>query len=337
MRYLIHLCTICPMPILTPTHFKTPIFQFNGHLQSIYPSILRKVSFNYAKRERLELPDGDFVDLDWSVTTKSSSKLVIVTHGLEGDSTRHYVTGMAKIFSSNGYDALGWNCRSCSGEMNRLARFYHHGDANDLRLVIQHAIQNYGYDEIVLVGFSMGGSLTLRAIAEYPEWVPTQVKKAIGFSVPCSLKGSVDALSTKENNIYLKRFLRKLGEKIKLKAGLFPGQIDATGYDQINTFIEFDNRYTAPLHGYNNALDFYEKASVGPLLHQVKIPALIVQAINDPFLLPNCMPIAVAGQNPHLFLEMTAKGGHCGFMVKGQSYTWAEKRALEFANSATLI
>jgi predicted alpha/beta-fold hydrolase len=325
------------MPILVPTHFKTPLFQFNGHLQSIYPSILRKVRFNYAKRERLELSDGDFVDLDWSVSNKSSSKLVIITHGLEGDSTRHYVTGMAKIFSTIGYDALGWNCRSCSGEMNRLARFYHHGDANDLRRVIQYAIETYGYDEIVLVGFSMGGSLTFRAIAEQPEQVPIQVKKAIGFSVPCSLKGSVDALSAKENKIYLNRFLRKLGEKIKLKASLFPGQIDATGYDQIQSFIEFDNRYTAPLHGYDSALDFYEKASVGPLLNQVKIPSLIVQAMNDSFLLPNCMPISTAQQNPYLFLEMPNNGGHCGFMIKGKSYTWAEKRAIEFVNDPHLI
>lgn len=322
------------MPILSPTPFKTPLLQFNGHLQSIYPSIIRKVPFDYARRERLELPDGDFVDLDWSVEKKSADKLVIITHGLEGDSTRHYVTGMAKIFAASGYDALGWNCRSCSGEMNRLVRFYHHGDANDLRRVIQYAIDHYGYQEIVLVGFSMGGSLTFRAIAEYPEWVPAQVKKAIGFSVPCSLKGSVDALSTKGNKIYLKRFLRKLGEKIKLKETLFPGQIDASNYDQIKTFIEFDNRYTAPLHGYRDALDFYEKASVGPLLHQIKVPSLIVQAKNDPFLLPNCMPIAVAEQNPYLFLEMTNQGGHCGFMVKGQLHTWAEERALAFASSA---
>jgi len=321
------------MPILSPTEYKTPLLQFNGHLQSIYPSIFRKVPFAYARRERLELPDGDFIDLDWSTPKKLSNKLVIITHGLEGDSTRHYVTGMAKIFTANGYDALGWNCRSCSGEMNRLVRFYHHGDANDLRKVIQYAIDEYGYQEIVLVGFSMGGSLTFRAIAEFPAKVPSQVKCAIGFSVPCSLKGSVDALSTKENSIYLKRFLRKLGEKIKLKAKLFPGQIDATNYDQIKTFIEFDNRYTAPLHGYTDALDFYEKASVGPLLHQINIPSLIVQAVNDPFLLPNCMPIETAAEHPQLFLEMPERGGHCGFMVKGQLHTWAENRAIEFALS----
>lgn len=324
------------MPLLDSASFKPPILQYNGHWQSIYPSLFRKVDFDYAKRERLELPDGDFLDLDWSVPERKSDKLVIITHGLEGDSGRHYVTGMAKIFSANGYDALGWNCRSCGGELNRLVRFYHHGDANDLRTVIRHSIEQYGYNQIVLVGFSMGGSLTLRAVAEHPADVPPEVKKAIGFSVPCSLKGSVDALSTLGNRIYMNRFLKKLGKKIKEKAKLFPGQIDATDYDKIKSFIEFDNRYTAPLHGYENALDFYEKASVGPILHQVTVPSLVVQSVNDPFLLPNCMPIETAEQHPHLFLEMPEQGGHCGFMIRGNAYTWAEIRALSFAEDITI-
>jgi predicted alpha/beta-fold hydrolase len=319
------------MPLLPKPLIQPPFWQFNGHIQSIYPSLLRKVKFNYARRERLDLPDGDFVDLDWSSRQKTNDRLVIITHGLEGDSTRHYVKGVAKLFSENGYDALGWNCRSCSGEINRLPRFYHHGDANDLRFVINHAIQQHGYETIILVGFSMGGSLTFRAIAEDPLWAPLPIKAAIGFSVPCSLKGSVDALSTKENAVYRKRFLRKLGVKIKIKANLFPNLINAEGYDEIDDFISFDNRYTAPLHGYENALDFYEKASVGPYLKNISIPSLIVQASNDPFLLPNCMPIDVASNNPFLFLEIPDQGGHCGFMLKGDPYTWAERRALDFA------
>ena len=319
------------MPVLPMPHLKVPFWQFNGHVQSIYPSLMRKVKFTYARRERLKLTDGDFIDLDWSVETKQNNKLVIITHGLEGDSGRHYVTGTASIFAENGFDALGWNCRSCSGEMNRLPRFYHHGDAGDLRRVIQYAVEQYGYDQIVLVGFSMGGSLSFRAVSEQPDQVAEQVKAVIGFSVPCSLKGSVDALSTKENKIYLNRFLKKLGKKIQLKAALFPDQISDAGYASIKDFVDFDNRYTAPLHGYINALDFYEKASVGPLLKNVRIPSLIVQAKNDPFLLPNCMPVEDAENNPNLFLEMPEQGGHCGFMESNKSYSWAEKRALAFA------
>ncbi|MEO7530348.1 MAG: alpha/beta fold hydrolase, partial [Sediminibacterium sp.] len=231
------------MPVLPKPKYKTPLLQLGGHLQTILPSLFRKVNFTYQQRERLDLPDGDFVDLDWHRISSDRKKLVIITHGLEGDSQRHYVLGMAKLFTQNGYDALGWNCRSCSGEINRKLRFYHHGDAGDLRSVVKYTIEKYGYEEIILVGFSMGGSLSLRAVAEHPDLVPEQIKKVIGFSVPCDLLSSVKILSQSTNKIYSSRFLRKLGEKIKLKEKLFPGQISAEGYENIKHFIDFDNRY----------------------------------------------------------------------------------------------
>ncbi len=321
------------MPILPAPHIKAPFWQFNGHLQTIVPSLFRKIDFAYHTRERLDLPDGDFVDLDWHFANPEKKKLVIITHGLEGDSHRHYVLGMAKIFAENGWDALGWNCRSCSGEINRLLRFYHHGDANDLRFIIQHGIEKYGYEHIVLVGFSMGGSLSLRAVAEFPDEVPEAVKKVVGFSVPCDLLSSVKMLEQGFNTVYEKRFLRKLGEKIRAKEKIFPGQISAQGYEQIKHFIEFDNRYSAPLHGFRDAYDFYTKASVKPLLPQLKIPSLLVQAKNDSFLTPECFCEEIAETNPFLFLLLTDHGGHCGFMEAGSQFTWAEKKALGWANA----
>ena len=319
------------MPFFQQPAFKPPLLQYNGHLQTILPSLFRKVNFNYQQRERMELPDGDFVDLDWFRVSPENKKLVIITHGLEGDSRRHYVTGMAKLFSENGYDALGWNCRSCSGEINRVLRFYHHGDTNDLRQVIAYAIEKYQYQEIVLIGFSMGGSLSLRAVAEFPEQVPDEIKTVIAFSVPCDLLSSVHALATGFNTVYAKRFLRKLGAKIKAKEKMFPGHINADGYEHIDNFIDFDNHYTAPLHGYKDAYDFYEKASVKPLLKNICIPTLMVQARNDSFLLGECYCIQEAESNPNLFLEMPEQGGHCGFMMRDSEYSWAELRALAFA------
>lgn len=318
------------MPVLPKPFFKPPFWQFNGHLQTIVPSLFRKVRFDYHQRERLELPDGDFVDLDWHFTSPQRKKLVIITHGLEGDSRRHYVLGMAKAFVQQGYDALGWNCRSCSGELNRLLRFYHHGDAGDLRCVIGHAIENKGYEEIVLVGFSMGGSLSLRAVAEFPEDVPAQVKKVVAFSVPCDLKTSVDTLSQPNNKLYNKRFLKKLGEKIRAKEKIFPGQISSEGYTGITHFHAFDDRYTAPLHGFKNATDFYERASVKPFLKNIRIPTLIVQALNDTFLSGDSLCYEEARQNPNLFLETPDVGGHCGFVIAGSEFSWADKRALAF-------
>lgn len=321
------------MPIISNISYRAPFWQWNGHVQSIYPSMFRKIHFQYDHRERLELADGDFVALDWHQQNTINKKLVIITHGLEGDSGRHYVTGMAKKFASQGWDALGWNCRSCSGEPNRLLRFYHHGDANDLRAVIQHAIHKYDYENIVLVGFSMGGSLSLRSVGEFPDQVPAAVKKVIGISVPCDLYASVQALSQSGNSIYVNRFLKKLGKKIKEKSIRYPDQISYEGYEQIRDFIEFDNRYTAPLHGYKDAIDFYTRASVKPLLTRIKIPVLLIQALNDPFLSRDCMGYEAADSNPSILLETTAAGGHCGFMLPGTYESYPERRAIVFANN----
>lgn len=320
------------MPVLPPSNFRSPFWQFNAHLQTIFPSLFRKVKFHYQQRERYELPDGDFVDLDWHRISPINKKLVIITHGLEGDSHRHYVLGMAKLFTQNGYDALGWNCRSCGGELNRLLRFYHHGDAGDLKLIIDHSIRKYEYEEIILIGFSMGGSLSLRAVAEYPGEVAPEVKKVIAFSVPCDLLSSVKILSLPANKMYNARFLRKLGEKIKAKEKLFPGQISYEGYEKIKHFVDFDNRYTAPLHGFTDAFDFYTRASVKPFLKNIRIPSLIVQALNDTFLSPECFCYEEAEANEYLFLETPANGGHCGFQLPGSEYSWAELRALDFAH-----
>lgn len=303
----------------------------NGHLQTILPLLLRRISFRYTSRERVELPDGDFLDLDWYSQSRRSDKLILITHGLEGDSSREYVRGMAKLFAADGYDVLAWNCRSCSGEMNRLPRFYHHGDYADLHFVLNYAISKYGYKDVVLAGFSMGGSLTLRAVAENPEMLPHEVSSTVSYSVPCDLKACAEALTRKENRVYLNRFLKRLGKKIRAKEKIFPDVISADGFDKIRDFSDFDNRYTAPLHGFADADDFYRKASVKPVLKNIRVPSLIVQALNDPFLVPACIPYEEAAQNPSLYLEAPATGGHCGFMIRNNDYTYAELRALEFA------
>lgn len=313
-------------------NYKPPFWQFNGHIETIYPSLFRKIPVNY-QRERVDLPDGDFLDLDWA--KQGSDKLLVVTHGLEGDSTRHYVTGMVKKFADNGYDGLGWNSRSCSGEINRLPRFYHHGDAEDLRFVIEYAIKKYHYKEIVLVGFSMGGSLTLRYLGEKPHLVPAEVKAAIASSVPLDLPTSVRELYKRNKRFYMKRFIKKLGVKIKIKAEMYPDNhlLKHDGYDKIENFEQFDERYTAPLHGYKSADDFYEKASAKPLVKNIQVPTLIIQAKNDPFLSNPCFDLGEGASNPKVKLEITKRGGHVGFMLPNSNETWVEQRALLFVKN----
>jgi predicted alpha/beta-fold hydrolase len=309
---------------------KPPYYQMGGHLQSIFPSFFRQVEIPY-ERERLELADGDFLDLDWH--RLGSKKLIVVTHGLEGNSHRPYVTALLKIFGQNGFDGLGWNCRSCSGEINRLPRFYHHGDSEDLRSVVEYAISK-GYTEIFLSGSSMGGSLTLRLLGQFPERLPKEVVGAFVGSVPLDIYSSVQELDKPYKRFYMKRFLRKLREKLEIKQKMFPENplVNCDDYASIKNFVDFDGRYTAPLHGYKDAFDFYTQASTKPLLKNITVPVMIVQALNDPFLGDDCYDIGDT-QNPNVALVVTKSGGHVGFMEAGQEFTWTERRALEFYNS----
>lgn len=296
-------------------------------MQTIIPSVFRKVSVPY-ERERLELEDGDFVDLDWY--KNNSKKLIIVTHGLEGDSSRPYVTGLLKLFGENGFDGLGWNCRSCSGEMNRLPRFYHHGDASDLRAVIDYALSK-GYEEMFLSGSSMGGSLNLRYLAEAGTDVPSQIVGALVASVPLDIYDSVLQLCRPSRRFYMNRFLKKLKAKMEVKEKMFPHNplVSTVGFQDIKNFVDFDGRYTAPLHGYKSAEDFYKQASTKPLLGSVKVPTMIIQAENDPFSGEKCLDIGGV-INPYIHFQVVRKGGHVGFMESGEFYSWTERKALQF-------
>ncbi len=320
------------MPLIHSFYPDPPAYLFNSHLETIVPSAFRKVEGSYV-RERLELTDGDFLDLDWM--PNDTDRLVIITHGLEGSSDRHYSKGMASYFHRKGWDSVAWNCRGCSGEMNRLPRFYHHGATEDISAVIDHAIKKK-YKHISLVGFSMGGSMSLKYLGERNNNTPTEVKSAVAFSVPCDLGSSARELDKPSKSFYLNRFLKKLEKKIQAKALLFPDLISVNGFEKIKTFREFDTRYTAPLHGFVDADDFYTKASSGSYLEAIQTPTLIVNALNDPFLPEACYPIEIAKEHAHLFLETPKRGGHVGFSLAGTGDNWMERRAFEFTNSLYL-
>lgn len=319
------------MPLIENSSYKKPFYYWNGHWETIIPSMFRKIEGVTYQRERLELSDGDFVDLDW--LKKDSSKLVIITHGLEGNSDRHYAKGMAKYFFQNGWDSIAWNCRGCSGEFNRLPRFYHHGATEDLAAVVQHALDSNRYKTIVLIGFSMGGSMTLKYLGERGMSVNSTVKMGVVFSVPCDLGSSARELDKPSNKFYLNRFLKKLSVKIKDKSNRFPEMINAEGFDQIKSFREFDNRYTAPLHGFKNADDFYQRASCGPYLPTIQRPVLIVNAWSDPFLSPTCYPTEIVKSHKYVHLETPKHGGHTAFSLAGKKENWMELRALEFISN----
>ncbi len=314
------------MPIVKKTEYDHPRWQFNGHLQTIIPSIFRPAFPLPFERERVKTPDGDFLDLDW--LKNKSKKLVIISHGLEGNSRRPYMTGMAKHFFLNGFDVLTWNYRGCSEEMNLKPIFYHSGATYDLDNVVSHAEPNY--ENIYLIGFSLGGNLTLKYLGEPSPW-KNKIKKAVAISVPLDLESSSIKISTGENIIYAKRFLRTLKQKVVLKAQKFPDDIPLGILRNIKTLKDFDDHFTGPLHGFDDARDYYTKNSSMGFLDKIEVPSLILNAQNDPFLSPKCFPVTLGRKLEHIWMEFPRTGGHVGFSPrKKEDIYWSEKRAFEF-------
>ena len=312
-----------------PGSYTPPPFLFSAHLETIFPSMLRRVSLKPYTRERIVTPDHDFLDLDW--LQQGSDKLIIISHGLEGNTQRPYIKGMAKIFFSNGYDVLAWNYRGCSEEMNRQLRFYHSGATDDLNVVLNHAIDKKHYKNISLIGFSLGGNVTLKLLGETQP--RTEVKKAVAISVPMDLGTSCEKISRPGNWIYSYRFLKSLKSKILQKSALMPG-LDTKGLSKIKTLKEFDDRYTAPLHGFTDATDYYKKCSAVHHVLNINIPTLIINTLNDPFLSEECFPEKILKNHPFVSLEILMRGGHVGFtQFNKNGLYWSEERSFNFINT----
>ena len=319
------------MPIIADSTYRPPPFLANGHLQTIFPNLFRQVNGVAYRRERILTPDDDFLDLDWA--TNGSRRLVVIAHGLEGDSRRPYVLGMVRALMKRGWDAVVWNARGCSGEPNRLLRFTHSGATEDLETVVAHVIATRAHEEVALIGFSLGGNVTLKYLGERGSNLNPRIKKAVAFSVPCDLQASSVNLASRANQIYMRHFLSSLRQKIRAKMEMAPGKIDDCDYEQLRTFKHFDDRYTAPLHGFADAEDYWRQSSCAPFLKAISIPTLLVNARNDPFLADRCFPFDEARTNPNLYLETPLSGGHVGFVTfnQGGEY-WSESRTLDFLN-----
>ena len=298
---------------------------FTPHLETVVPSLFHKGPAVGYTRERLELADGDFLDLD--KLENGNKRCMIISHGLEGDTNRYYVRRTADYFHKNGWDIYAWNCRSCSGEPNRLPRFYHHGETGDLDVIVQQALQS-GYEEVVLFGCSMGGSMTLKYLGE--RTVDARIKGATVFSVPTNLRDSAETLKLKDNRFYERRFLKKLKEKMKLKSAVFPELIDISGIDMLDDFDVFHEWYTAPLHGFANGTEFFEETTCDRYMSEITVPVLLCNALNDPMLGEKCYPYEIAEASDYVFLETPLYGGHSGFSLWGKVHSWMELRAEEF-------
>ena len=321
------------MPVIHRSSYRAPFLFNNGHLQTLYPTMARTITGVAYQRERIDTPDEDFLDLDWLRT--GNRKLAVLSHGLEGHTGRPYMTGMARMLNRHGWDVLAWNYRACSGEINRRLRMYHNGCIDDLDCVVQHGLKDGRYDSTAMIGFSLGGNLTLMYLGSKGTALDPRVRGAVAFSVPCDLKAGALELARAWNYLYMKQFLVSLHKKIKLKMEQMPGVINDEGYGSIRDFRGFDDRYTAPMNGFKDAEDYWYQCSSSRFLHAITVPTLLVNSLDDPFLAPSCYPVTAAAQSGHVHLEMPRSGGHVGFVqFNADGSYWSENRAIEFLGQA---
>jgi predicted alpha/beta-fold hydrolase len=302
----------------------------NGHLQTILPSLLRRINGVAYQRERITTPDDDFIDLDWSC--RGGRHLVVLCHGLEGSSRAAYMLGMARAFNRAGWDAVAYNYRGCSGQINRRLRAYHSGATDDLALVYDHIRRHRSYHSLGFVGFSLGGNLVLKYLGENSSSLDPRRHWATAISVPCDLAASARQLDRAVNQVYNWRFLRTLIRKARWKANRYPGRIDTARLNAVRSLKSFDDLYTAPVHGFRNARDYWQRCSALGFLERIRVPTLLINALNDPFLDRSCFPYDIARRHTKLFLETPPSGGHVGFLSTRLSAPfWHETRSIQFA------
>lgn len=317
------------MPVLETSAYRSPRWLRNGHLQTVASSFRRVPAVAYG-RERIGTPDGDFLDLDWSRDggRPPGAPLVIISYGMESESSSPYVRAAVLAFRARGLDAVVWNYRGCSGVPNRKPHFYHGALTADLDAVVRHALSR-GYADLRLAGYSLGGNLLLNYLGRRAADLDPAVRRAAAFSAPVDFAGSSLALRRPVNRLYARLFLASFRRKIRAKMAALPGQIDDCAFRSIATLEDYDRHYTAPHFGFASVADYYRAASSRHVLGAIRIPTLVVSALDDPFMGPRCIPFEEARAHPSVTLETPRHGGHLGFLLAGGG-SWMERRAVEF-------
>lgn len=308
--------------------YKPSLLFKNGHISTCYPTIFRKVEIEY-ERERIETPDGDFLDIDW--LKNGSKNLLVLCHGLEGSSRSNYIKGIGKYFTKKKWDVLAMNYRGCSGEMNRKPKFYNMGQIEDLHTVLE---KTKDYEKVVIAGFSLGAGLVLNYLGREKN-INDNIICGIAVSAPCDALGSSRTFDKKSNSIYRNYFLKKLKRKMAEKIKLFPEEKHLQDAMNAKTIEDFDNLYTAPQYGYSDAIDYYENVSANKVIKNIKLPVLILMAEDDPIMSESCYPKKESKNNPNITLQITKYGGHVGYVQLDKDYYWLEERMGDYIDKIT--
>lgn len=307
----------------------------NPHAQTIGGKLLRPELDIPLRRERLELPDGDFVDLDYAGepdAVPASAPHVVVLHGLEGSASRRYMRTTYRALLDEGLRPVGLNFRGCSGEPNRTARAYHSGETGDLRRVLE-LLRSRGLGPAGVVGWSLGGNVTLKLLGELGEAAEGLVAAGAALSVPFDLAAGADTISDGlMGRVYTTYFLRSLKRKLREKGSLGGDPFDIGAAGSTRTLRQFDDAVTAPLHGFDDAADYYARSSAAAFIAGIRVPTLVVHALDDPFLPRDRIPTAALASNPAVTALLPEKGGHCGFITGSlrRPEVWAEPRVARF-------
>ena len=311
--------------------YSAPLWLPGGHLQTLYAVTLARSVVAY-RRERWELPDGDFIDLDWldGVTNSpQDAPLVVLFHGLEGDSHSVYARYLMAALRLRGWRGVVPHFRGCSGESNRLPRAYHSGDSAEIGYILNRL--RAGAGRMYVAGVSLGGNALLKWLGEQGSAAVEVVRACAAVSAPLDLPAAGAALDRGLSRIYSAHFLRSLKPKALAKLDRFPGLYDRQAVAAASRIEQFDSLVTAPLHGYRDAADYWRQAASKPWLRHIQVPTLIINARNDPFMPADVLPDAtqVSGQ---VTLDFPPKGGHVGF-VTGPfpgGFDWLPQRLLDY-------
>ncbi len=319
------------MPLISKSHYQKPFYFFFSDMETIVPSMFNSEKNGAFQKERMTLSDEDFIDLDWVKT--NSRRLLILSHGLEGSSRRHYMVRSARYFSQRGWDVLAWNYRSCGPDLNLLPKTYYYGGIEDYEEVIQYALSTDDYDQVVLIGFSMGGCLVNKYLGSV-EHLDPRIKGAVSFSVSCDLKDTIDHV---ENNkrIYRQSFLKKILEKLNMKIDQHES-LKHISVDSMEKFEDYIVQYILPNHHLKSVEEFYELSSCKNFFKGIQVPSLIVNAQNDPILFGDCYPFDLVENLSSVYLESPSHGGHLGFTLLGESHSWMEERTEQFIDEVIL-
>ena len=303
------------------------------HLQTIWPSLFRKPANFIPDWERVELEDGDFMDLAWHRRAEADAPLILMMHGLEGSLDSHYASNMLAALHDAGFSAVMMHLRGRGREPNRLPQSYHSGATDDLRLILKHLERSHQMPQAA-IGVSLGGNLLLKYLGEEGENCP--LKTAVAISVPFQLRACSKKLCAGFAKIYGQYLLSKLKSSYREKFSKVTSPL-TIDLKNIKTLWQFDDVITAPLHGFKDAEDYYRQCSCAQFLADIATPTLIIHAQDDPFMTPATVPTE-SEMSEDVMLELTQHGGHVGFIegyAGGQLQYWLERRVTSYLKGET--